>query len=122
MKKVLVVDDNLDIAKLVSTRLRLNNYQVISAQSGREGLEKARRENPDLILLDVTMPDMDGYETLEKIKEDGQIKSIPVIMLTAKSQVDDLARAVQAGAVDYIVKPFDTAALLEKAKKALSRG
>lgn len=79
----------------------------------------AKEEEPDLILLDILMPEMDGYQTLEKLKEDDQTKSIPVLMLTAKSQVGDVTKAVNLGAIDYIVKPFSHVVLLEKIHKAL---
>lgn len=120
MKKILLVDDRPDIIKLISLRLKVSGYEAIGASSGRECLEKAKQQTPDLILLDVNMPEMNGCETLEKLKQDNQTKSIPVIMLTADSQADNVKKAAESGAVDYIVKPFETAVMLEKIKKALS--
>ncbi len=119
MKKILIVDDEPDIVKLVSLRLKLQGYEVATASGGVEGLQKAKDEPPDLILLDVKMPDMDGYQIMQKLKEDGRTRSIPIIMLTGQSNIEDVAKAVQSGAVDYIVKPFESIVLLEKIRKAL---
>ena len=118
-KKILVVDDEALLVDLVKIRLEANNYEVVAAYDGVEGLEKARNEKPDLVLLDIAMPFMDGYQTLQKLKENAQTKPIPVIMLTAKSQVDDVTKVADLGAVDYIVKPFNPATFLEKIHKAL---
>lgn len=118
-KKILLVDDEIQLADMVKMRLEANNYDVITASGGIEGLEKAEKDNPDLILLDILMPDMDGYQTLEKLKENSETESIPVIMLTAEGQADDLTRSVSLGAIDYVVKPFSPVTLLEKIKTAL---
>ena len=118
-KRILVVDDEPHSVKMVESRLRANGYDVITAGNGAEGLEKARKEAPDLILLDIVMPQMNGHETLSKLKESSETKSIPVIMFTSKGQVDDVERATYGGAVDYIVKPFDPIMMLNKIKKAL---
>jgi len=118
-KKILVVDDESQLVDMVSMRLKANSYEVVSANSGREGIEKARQQKPDLILLDVLMPEMDGYQALGALKKDSQTKLIPVIMFTAKSQLEDVARASELGVEDYIVKPFDHRVLLDKIKKAL---
>jgi len=100
-------------------RLEANNYDIVTACDGIEGVEKAQKEKPDLILLDVLMPNLDGFQTLEKLKENSQTKLIPVIMLTAKDQLADITKAIELGANDYIVKPFDYRAMLEKIQKAL---
>ena len=118
-KRILVVDDEPHSVKMVESRLRANGYDVITAGNGAEGLEKARKEAPDLILLDIVMPQMNGHETLSKLKESSETKSIPVIMFTSKGQVDDVERATYGGAIDYIVKPFDPIMMLNKIKKAL---
>ncbi|MFQ5951841.1 MAG: PleD family two-component system response regulator [Candidatus Omnitrophota bacterium] len=118
-ERILVVDDEPHTVKMVESRLRANGFDVITAQNGAEGLEKARAESPDLILLDIIMPEMNGHETLSKLKESEETKSIPVIMFTSKGQVEDVEKASYAGAVDYIVKPFDPIALLNKIRKAL---
>ena len=118
-KRVLVVDDEPSVVKMVEFRLKKEGLDVIVAQNGTEGLEKAKKEIPDLILLDVTMPGMNGHEVLAKLKEMPDTKSIPVIMFTAKGQVEDVERSSREGAVDYIAKPYDPATLLGKVKKAL---
>ncbi|MCP4650835.1 MAG: response regulator [PVC group bacterium] len=120
-KKILIVDDEADLVKVVKMRLKVSGYEPLTATSGAEGLEVAKKETPDLILLDVSMPEMDGYQTLEKIKADSQLADIPVIMFTAHSQADDIANAAQLGAVDYIVKPFNHLTLLEKVRTWLTR-
>lgn len=118
-KKILVVDDEPHTVKMVESRLKANGFDVITAGSGREGLKKAQEEAPDLILLDILMPEMDGHETLSRLKESAETKNIPVIMFTSKGQVEDVERSSYAGAVDYIIKPFDPIAMLDKIKKAL---
>ena len=118
-KRILIIDDEQELVKALKVRLTVSNYEVLIAYDGIEGLEKAQKEKPDLILLDINMPRMDGFQTLEKLKSDSQMSSIPVIMLTARSQVDDVSSGAKAGALDYIVKPFETAVLLEKIRKAL---
>jgi DNA-binding response OmpR family regulator len=118
-KKILVVDDEPHTVKMAESRLRANGYDVITAGNGAEGFQRAKEEKPDLILLDVIMPQMNGYETLGKLKEEKETKSIPVIMFTSKGQVDDVERASYGGAVDYIVKPFDPIVMLNKIKKVL---
>ena len=118
-KKILVVDDEPSLVMMVESRLKANRYGVIIANNGIECLEKAQTEKPDLILLDIMMPEMDGFQTLEKLRENNQTKSIPVIMLTAKSQLDDVNKAANLGVTDYIVKPFSPVVFLEKIHKAL---
>jgi DNA-binding response OmpR family regulator len=119
-KKILVVDDEPHIAKLVASRLKANGYEVITAGDGKEGLDKARAEKPDLILLDIAMPRMTGEEALQKLKEDKDTKSIPVIMITGKSGAEDIVQCIaQGGALDYIVKPFMAADFIKKINAAL---
>lgn len=118
-KRILVVDDEKELVKAIQIRLTASNYEVLVAYDGVEGLEKAQKEKPDLILLDILMPNMDGFETLAKLRENDQTKSIPVLMLTAKSQLEDVTKAHSLGALDYIVKPFDYISMLTKIRKAL---
>lgn len=118
-KKILVIDDEPEIILAIQIRLKQANYEVVSAYDGKDGIEKAAKEKPDLILLDILMPEMNGFQTLQKLKEDTQTMSIPVIMLTAKSQLDDVTKATNLGAEDYIVKPFDHIAMLKKIKELL---
>lgn len=120
-KRILIVDDEPELVKAMQIRLKVAGYEVITAGDGPEGLEKAKKERPDIVLLDLLMPKMDGFQTLERLKQDRETKSIPVIMLTAKSQMTDVHKTADLGAEDYIVKPFDYMAMLGKIKKALQR-
>lgn len=112
--RILVVDDEPNIVQTLQDRLEMNEYDVIIAHNGKEGLETALQEKPDVILLDVIMPIMDGHEMLEALRKHPQGKNIAVIMLTARSQTQDISRANSCGIKDYIVKPFDLSELLEK--------
>ena len=118
-KKILVVDDEPNIVKMVASRLRANNYGVITATDGFEAIEKAKKEKPDLILLDIMMVKLDGHQTLSKLKELEETKSIPVIMLTAMAHNEDVEKAMAGGSVDYIVKPFTPVTLLQKIGRAV---
>ena len=118
-KKILVVDDEVNIVELLEMRLRANSYDVITAFDGVEGLEKARREFPDLILLDVMMPKMDGFNVCRLLKFDEQFKAIPIILLTARKQEIDQETSRQVGADAYIAKPFENDVLLDKMKELL---
>ena len=118
---ILVVDDEPNIVKLVESRLKANGYDVISAGNGRQGFEKAKKEKPDLILLDIMMPEMTGEEALAQLKNDPETQAIPVIMLTAKQEADDIVKCVVDGqAADYIVKPFIAGDFLKKINTILS--
>lgn len=117
--KILVIDDEPNIVQTLQDRLEMNDYNVITACNGREGLDKAVSEKPDIILLDVIMPIMDGHEMLEHLRKTDEGKDISVIMLTARSQNQDIARANVCGIEDYIVKPFDLSELLEKIETIL---
>jgi DNA-binding response OmpR family regulator len=117
--KILVVDDEPNIVQTLQDRLEMNEYIVSTAGNGREGLEKAQKEKPDVILLDVIMPVMDGHEMLEVLRKQPDCNDISVIMLTARSQTQDIARANACGIDDYIVKPFDLSELLEKIETVL---
>jgi CheY-like chemotaxis protein len=117
--RILLVDDEPDYVSTVKHHLEWANYQVIVAKNGQEGLQMAASEKPDLILLDTSMPVMNGHEMLEHLSADPQLKSIPVIMLTAACEVDDIATASSFGIVDYIAKPFDFAELKDKMAGAL---
>ena len=112
--KIMVVDDEPNIVQTLQDRLEMNEYEVVTAGNGREGLEKFEEERPDVILLDVIMPIMDGHEMLEALRKRPTGQNVSVIMLTARSQTQDIARANACGIDDYIVKPFDLSELLEK--------
>jgi two-component system, OmpR family, alkaline phosphatase synthesis response regulator PhoP len=112
--KIMVVDDEPNIIQTLQDRLEMNDYTVISACNGKEGLDKAINEKPDVVLLDVIMPIMDGHEMLERLRKTEAGRGIAVIMLSARSQTDDIARASSCGIEDYIIKPFDLSELLAK--------
>ena len=119
--KVLVVDDEPNIVQTLKDRLEMNEYVVVTACNGDEGLQAAEEEAPDLILLDVIMPIMDGHEMLEKLRDQEWGTDISVIMLTARSQAQDIARAKACNIDDYIIKPFDLSELLEKIEGILEK-
>ena len=112
--RILIVDDEPNIVRTLKDRLEMNEYDVITGSNGKEGLDLAIKEQPDIILLDVIMPLMDGLEMLEALRRRPECSGMAVIMLTARSQTQDIARAKSCGIEDYIVKPFDLSELLEK--------
>lgn len=116
-KKVLIIDDEPMIVKVLGLRFEQHGYAVASAFNGEEGLEAVKREKPDLILLDIGIPIIDGNTLCELIKNDKALKHIPVIMLTGKKLVGDMEDAFKAGADVYISKPYDWHRLLEHVKK-----
>ena len=117
--KILIVDDEPDYVSAIQCRLEWSHYDVVTASNGREGLETATQEKPDLILLDTSMPVMGGHEVLERLKRDPDLKNIPVIMVTALCEAQDIAKASAHGVADYVAKPFDFAELVEKIANAL---
>jgi len=117
--KILVADDEPDYISAIQFHLSWSNYEIIVAGDGKETLEKAASEKPDLILLDTTMPVMNGHEVLEHLSKDPQLKDIPVIMVTATCDVQDIATASSYGIADYVTKPFDFGELVEKIANAL---
>ena len=119
--KILIVDDEPNIVQTLRDRLEMNEYDVVTACNGQEGLDQAINESPDVILLDVIMPIMDGHEMLEALRKQPGCDDISVIMLTARSQTQDIARANACGIEDYIVKPFDLSELLEKIESVIER-
>ena len=119
-KKILVVEDDLVTQRVLSARLEINGYEVITAQDGEEGLKKARKESPDLVMLDLMMPKMTGYEVCRMLKFDDKYKNIPIIVLSALDQQDEREKAVKAGADAVFIKPFDLELLLVKIKEFIS--
>ena len=114
-KRILIVDDEPHLVKLVKLRLEANGYEVATALNGLEGLKEAEENHPDLIIVDVMMPKMDGYTFVKNIRVRDELKAIPIIVLTVKNKLENLFKA--EGVKDYIVKPFDAENLLEKVKK-----
>jgi len=116
---ILIVDDVSTNIQLLGNFLRKANYSLAVAQNGKEALSIVNKKQPDLILLDVMMPEMDGYETIKNLKRDESTKNIPVIFLTAKGDTEDIVAAFELGAVDYIMKPFQPQELLSRVKTQL---
>ncbi|MFA0758258.1 MAG: hypothetical protein PVTTEEND_001654 [Candidatus Fervidibacter sp.] len=116
-KRVLVVDDERHIVRLVQVNLERQGYEVLTAYDGVECLEKAKAEKPDLIILDVMMPRMDGFEALQRLKSDPETNQIPVIMLTARAQDRDVLQGYQYGADLYLTKPFSPLELISLVKR-----
>lgn len=106
MARILVAEDDIDIARLIQFQLQFHKYEVTLAADGAEALRLARLNPPDLILMDWMMPEMDGLQTVTALKADGDLRSIPVILMTARAQVQDLKAGLDAGASAYLVKPF----------------
>ena len=119
-KKILVIDDETDIAETVKFLLELRNYEVITAEDGYKGINKAQETSPDLVLLDIIMPNLDGYDTCKRLKSNEKTNNIPIIMFTAKGESDSVEKAINAGATGYIVKPFNPTVLLDKIKQVAS--
>lgn len=120
-KKILVVEDEEDLVIALSARLKATGYDVLVARDGLEALTKARMVNPDLILLDLMLPKMDGYKVARLLKFDQRYKRIPILMLTARGQDMDQELGRQAGADDYMVKPFNSTELMERIKDLLEK-
>jgi DNA-binding response OmpR family regulator len=119
-KKVLIIDDELDLVETIRFPLELEGFQVLAAYNGEEGLSQARSENPDLILLDLMLPKLDGYKVCRLLKFDERYKHIPIFMLTAKTQEKDKILGKETGADEYLTKPFDIDELIAKIKSNLS--
>jgi DNA-binding response OmpR family regulator len=120
-EKILIIDDDLDTLRLVGLMLQKQGYQIVAASSGSQGLELAVSELPDLILLDVMMPGMDGYEVARRLRSSDQTVNIPIMMFTAKSQLDDKVTGFEAGADDYLTKPTHPTELQAHVKALLAR-
>ncbi|MFH1247847.1 MAG: response regulator [Candidatus Omnitrophota bacterium] len=118
-KKILVVDDEMENVTLITSRLNAHQFQTISACNGESCIEKALQEKPDLIILDIIMPGLSGYEVCRKLKSDERTRNIPIIMLTALAQEKDLNEGLEAGALCFISKPFNPADLIIEVKQAL---
>ena len=120
-KKILVVDDEVDLVETVRFPLEMEGYHVLISYNGEDALNQARKENPDLILLDLMLPKLDGYKVCRLLKFDDRYKHIPILMLTAKTQERDKALGMETGANEYITKPFEMEDLLKKVKAYLNK-
>ena len=121
-KNILIVDDELSILVPIKFLLEKNDYHVDLAQSGRDALDKIAQSKPDLILLDIMLPDLDGYEIFQMIRENPQWDDIKVIYLTAKNRDVDIAKGLNLGVDAYVTKPFSNAELLAQVRSLLSQG
>lgn len=118
-KRILFVEDEMDLLEMVSFRLEQKGYEIITATNGKEGLDKARKEKPDLILLDLMLPEKSGYEVCRTLKSDTQTKVIPIIILTARASIAEEQLCYECGTDDYITKPFVPDDLVTRIKKLL---
>ena len=121
MQSILIVEDEVDIANLISFNLERAGYSVDMAHDGNEGLQRILKEQPDLVILDLMLPSMDGYQVLKEMQRDTRTHSIPVLMLTAKGQTEDRIKGLESGADDYLTKPFSPKELLLRVQAILKR-
>ncbi|MFH1783372.1 MAG: response regulator [bacterium] len=118
-KKILIVDDEPTVVKLVRFLLEKHDFDVRVAYGGQEGVEMAEKEMPELILMDIMMPKVDGNEAIRRLKENEATREIPVIILSALGQESEVAKGLESGAMDYLVKPFNPKDLLARVRKIL---
>jgi DNA-binding NarL/FixJ family response regulator len=121
MKKILVIEDEPEMRRNITTLLRYHDYEPIAAANGRDGVQVARREKPDVILCDVMMPELDGYGVLQELQLDASLARTPFIFLTAKGEKDDLRSGMNLGADDYLTKPVANADLIRAIEARLRR-
>jgi DNA-binding response OmpR family regulator len=119
MAKILIIDDDDSVRKIVAHRLKKNSHEIYPFSSGIEALKEIKEIKPELIILDVIMPGMTGYEVLQKLQEDNELQTIPVMMLTAQDQLQDKIKGLEYGAYDYLSKPFDHQELSVRAEALL---
>lgn len=119
-KRILLVDDEKDLSYAVALQLEANNFEVLLAYDGQEALDKARKEKPDLIILDLMLPKIDGFKVCRMLKLDEKYKNIPIILFTARAQESDKEIGREVGADSYITKPFDPHEILSKINELLS--
>lgn len=120
--KILLVDDEPDLVQLVSMRLTSAGYEVEVAYDGQEALEKVKQSKPDLMILDLMLPKMNGYKVCRLLKFDERTKEIPILIFTARAQVEDITLATECGADAYLTKPFEAKVLLAKIQELLAGG
>ncbi|MCB0611593.1 MAG: response regulator, partial [Lewinella sp.] len=121
MQRILIVEDEQDIADLIAFNLKRSGFDVSQAHDGIDGLETALRERPDLIVLDLMLPGRDGYSVFRELRRDPRTVGIPVIMLTARAQTEDRIQGLEAGADDYLTKPFSPKELILRVQAVLKR-
>lgn len=120
MAKILVADDERDIRDLIAITLQFAGHEVITTANGEDAVNEAKKIKPDLILLDVRMPKIDGYEACRLIKENPNLKDVPIIFLSAKGQTSEISKGLEVGADEYILKPFSPVDLTKKINQMLS--
>ena len=120
--KILVIEDEADILEVISYNLEREGHKVISCRNGEQGLSRIRTDNPDLVILDLMLPGMDGVDVCRQVKSDPVTRAIPVIMVTAKAEESDIVLGLGIGADDYITKPFSPKELVARVKVVLRRG
>ncbi len=121
MEKILIVEDDNDIRELIAFNLEISGYEIIKCDNGEDAINLAIKSSPDLILLDIQLPTIDGFEVCRMIKEKALTQKIPVIMLTARTDDEDIIQGLESGADDYITKPFRPKILMARVKAALRR-
>jgi two-component system, OmpR family, phosphate regulon response regulator PhoB len=121
MARILMAEDEKQIADMIAFKLTNSGHQVIRAQDGEQALQLAIKDPPDLIMLDAMMPGLSGFEVLRRLKADAALRSVPVIMVTAKGHERDVLSGLRGGAADYVVKPFSLKELAARVELALSR-
>lgn len=119
--KIIIIDDEPEMAELLKIDLEEEGYQVSIANDGRAGLALVKGMQPDLVVLDVMMPKMNGYEVLKAIREDGIVKDVPVVMLSAMGLTKEVQKGLDLGATEYILRPFDAEFLIQKIKGILNK-
>jgi CheY-like chemotaxis protein len=119
-KKILVADDEPPVVQIIRANLELEGYQVVTAYDGVQALEKAKAEQPDLLILDIMMPRMDGFDVLDALKKDASTENIPVVMLTALNEIEHMDQAARKGSYCYLTKPFEPLELLMIVRRLLT--
>ncbi len=120
-KRILLIDDHQTVFRLFEAIVRIKGYTLLYADSGQQGIVKAREEQPDMILLDVMMPDLDGFKVCQYLKENPDTKDIPVMFLTARGAEDDMETGRKAGAAGFMTKPFQTIDVLNQIERILAK-
>lgn len=119
-KKILVIDDDKNLVEMLKIRLESEGFKVVSAYDGEEGLEKTMKEKPNLIILDIMLPGISGYEVCQKLKDDRKTWDIPVMMLTAKGDLESRFTSLFTGAIEYMSKPYESRVLMRNIRQMLS--
>ena len=119
--KILSIEDTTSFRRLIKMTLEFEGYEVVEAEGGRRGLELARAQAPDLILLDLMMPDLSGLEVCQELKKDARLSKIPIVVLSSSDDSDEIETCLQLGAQDYLLKPFRPAMLLDIVRKNVTK-